>query len=128
MRSIGVPSCVPLVMYTPRSSTRWSNRVDANTPVMNCPSVSRSAAICWGNAKARARRRGSPSSSTRSNTRWFSRASSRSNSGGNASATVPATVCSYGNVTPHTCCRPSSVRSSKYSVNPDTRSPFVTIR
>ena len=83
-RSIGVPSCVPLVKYTPRSRICLSKRVDPKTSVTKSASASRSAAICCGNPNIFVRRANVALVVRAARRRSFRRAISASNSSGNA--------------------------------------------
>ena len=127
-RSIGVPSCVPLVKYTPRSSICWSKRVEAKTSVTNCVErvAQRRHLLREREDPARGAARRAPPRRARTHAGVQPR-HQRVELRRERSAASPLSVCSYGNVTPQTCARPSCGRSSKYSVKPATRSHLVTI-
>ena len=127
-RSIGVPSWVALVRYTPRSQTGRSAGADANIARTNSTSRGFRPMICCGNAKIFARRRRSRSAATRSSTSASRRSSRRSNSPLSRAAASPPWDDASGNVAPHTCSRPDWSKSSKNSLNPAIRSHLVTSR
>ena len=128
-RSIGVPSCVPLVKYTPRSRICRSNGVEAKTSLTN-----------WVEQIAQRRhllREGKDLGAAPDVALFFEPREQPGVQPRHQRVELRrerlrrrrrSSVCSYGNVTPQTCARPSCVRSSKYSVKPATRSHLVTIR
>ena len=126
-RSIGVPSCVPLVKYTPRiGGVRCTAPPAANTAPTNSRNGRRSAASSCGKPKMAARRAPSRSTCRRSIRPSPRRCSSPPKPWSNSVSTAGSSPSRWSRVKPQTCSRWSLGRSPKVSLKPATRSILVT--